>query len=111
MIGARVDGRLSRARSRGWMSTKEVRTTGAPTMNPLDRDQVPAADSYQPGDPVWVHRHGAWNPATVRAASAHAILVDYHRPGQRGVVTDTVAALYVMIRDEPDSLLDTSGSP
>lgn len=76
-------------------------------MNPLDRDQVPAADSYQPGDPVWVHRHGAWNPGTVRAASAKTVLVDYHRPGQGGGLTDTVAALFVMIRDEPDPLLDT----
>lgn len=29
MIGVRVDDRLSQARARAWMSTKEVRPTGA----------------------------------------------------------------------------------
>lgn len=80
-----------------------------PTVNPLDRDRVPAAGFYRPGDPVWVHRHGAWNPGMVRAASAKAVLVDYHRSGQRGVLTDTVAALYVVPRDDPDPLLDAIG--
>ncbi|WP_148083531.1 hypothetical protein [Micromonospora sp. Llam0] len=84
-----------------------MRTTGAPTANPLDRDRVPAADSYQPGDPVWVHRHGEWNSGMVREASGRAVLVDYHRPGQRGSLTDTVLNLYVMRRDDPDPLLDT----
>lgn len=106
MIRVRVDDRLESGVGTEWMAMKEVMTTDAPTMNPLDRDQVPAADSYQPGDAVWVYRHGAWNPATVREASARAVLVDYHRPGQRGSLTDTVMDLYVMRRDDPDPLLD-----
>jgi hypothetical protein len=85
----------------------EPKVTGVPSVNPLDRGQVPGCDSYRPGDAVWVYRHGGWNPGMVRAASAKAVLVDYHRPGQRGVLTDTVPELYVTIRHEPDPLLDT----
>ena len=84
--------------------------TDVPNVNPLDRGRVPATDSYRPGDAVWVYRHGGWNPGTLRAASAKAVLVDYHRPGQRGVLTDTVPDLYVMSRDEPEPVLDTNGA-
>jgi hypothetical protein len=73
-----------------------------PVVNPLDREQVPEAGSYRPGDAVWVHRHRQWNPGMVRAASAGAVLVDYHGVDLRGVLTDTVPALYVMARDVPD---------
>lgn len=80
----------------------------APQVNPLDRDRVPAADAYQAGQPVWVHRHGGWNPGLVREASPVAVLVDYHVPGQRGLLTDTVMELYLMGREDPDPLLDTA---
>lgn len=78
-----------------------------PTVNPLDRGQVPPADSYQPGVAVWVFRHGVWNPGIVRSSSQVAVLLDYHRPSGDGVLTDTVADLYVMLRDQPDPLLDS----
>lgn len=93
------------ARTRSWMSSGQF-LGEPPVVNPLDRGQVPAADSYQPGDAVWVFRHGVWNPGTVRSSSRVAVLVDYHRPGGGGVLTDTVADLYVMPRDQPDPLLD-----
>lgn len=78
-------------------------------MNPLDRSEVAPAGSYQAGTAVWTYRHSTWNPGTVRAATDAAVLVDYHKPGQRGILTDTVSDLYVMAREQPDPLLDTNG--
>lgn len=80
----------------------------APRVNPLDRDRVPSAETYQAGQPVWVHRHGRWNPGLVREASPVAVLVEHHIPGQRGRLTDTVMELNLIGRDDPAPLLDSS---
>ena len=101
---------LARVRVSAWPARRGVMVLRTPEVNPLDREQVPAAGTYRAGEPVWVHRHGRWNPGTVREASARAVLVDYHVVGQRGSLTDTVMDLHVMRRDDPDPLLDT-GQP
>jgi hypothetical protein len=82
------------------------RVDSVPGVNPLDREQVPAAGTYRAGEAVWVHRHGRWNPGTVRGASPLAVLVDYHVVGQRGRLTDTIMELNIMRRVEADPLLD-----
>lgn len=89
-----------------WPARRGVMVVRPPEVNPLDREQVPAAGTYRAGEPVWVHRHRRWNPGIVREASPRAVLVDYHVAGQRGSLTDTVMDLYVMRRDDPDPLLD-----
>lgn len=97
------------ARSPSPAPAKKPSLTGTPTVNPLNRDEVAPAGSYQPHTAVWTYRHGSGNPGTVRAATDAAVLVDYHIPGQRGILTDTVSDLYVMAREQPDPLLDKNG--
>lgn len=82
----------------------------APTVDPQERQDVPPATYYRQGQPVWVWRHEAWQPGVVSGTGQLAVLVDYHRAGERGhgTVTDTVMPLYVMPQEpeppraEPD---------
>lgn len=76
-----------------------------PDFGPDQRDpeQVPPADSYRRGDPVWVHRHGEWQPGVVDGASPFAVIVTYQQEGMRGTVVDTVPAACLAPRDRRQS--------
>lgn len=72
----------------------------APTVDPLQREDVEAPDSYQPGDEVWVHRNGKWRPGVVRdrvvrGLGPWALVVDFV-PAAGGNATDTVQPEFVM---------------
>lgn len=72
-----------------------------PVIDPNQRppDDVPAADSYRPADPVWVWPPGDahWRPGVVDAASPGAVLVTFQRPGG-GTGVDSLLARHVMPR-------------
>ena len=81
----------------------------APVIDPDKRDpgDVAPTDSYQPADPVWVYRGGAWRAGIVEVASTRAATVTY-RPGHTwGTGVDTLTAPYVLARTESDPLLDS----
>lgn len=80
----------------------------APTVSPDHRDpnDVAPTDSYQPDDPVWVYRGGAWRAGIVEAVSARAATVTYRPNGARGTGVDTLTAECVVARDDADPLLD-----
>ncbi len=66
--------------------------------------EIAAADTYRPGQPVWVHR-GAWQPGVILEASPRAVLVRYRHHG-RALGIDTVLPYQVAHREEPDRLID-----
>ena len=80
-----------------------------PIISPDQRDPADVAptDSYQPSDPVWVYRHGAWLAGVVEAVSAQAAMVTYRPGNARGTGVDTLTAPYVLARTESDPLLDS----
>jgi hypothetical protein len=80
----------------------------APSIGPSERDpgDITAADSYRPGEAVWIHR-GAWRPGIVLDASSRAVIVRYRHQG-RAVGVDTVLAHHVARRDEHDPIIDTT---
>lgn len=80
----------------------------APTCDPGRRDpaDVAPADTYQPGNPVWVYRDGAWRPGAVEAASDRAVTARYRCAEGLGTVVDTMWAQYVAARANPDPHLD-----
>jgi hypothetical protein len=78
----------------------KVKRDGPPAWKPSDRDPagIPPADTYSVGDPVWVHRHGAWRPGVIEGISPRAILARY-RPGDGpGTGVDTIGADHVTSR-------------
>ena len=80
----------------------------APSISPGKRDpgDIAAADSYHPGEPVWIHR-GAWRPGVVLDSSSRAVIVRYRHQG-RVVGVDTVLAHHVARRDEHDPVIDAT---
>lgn len=72
---------------------------GEPTVDPLERADVPSADSYRRGDLIWVHRDGQWLPGEVEGSGWAGVQVRYEVGG--GGRVDTVTADYVMRRDVP----------
>jgi hypothetical protein len=84
-----------------------------PTIDPDRRNptEVLPTDSYRPADPVWVHRNGAWRPGIIESASDRAATVTYRPNGVIGTGVDTITALYLQRRTDPDPLLDTLNDP
>ena len=83
-----------------------------PDVFKIDRDpaEVAPAGAYRTGDPVWVHRYGAWRPGVVEGASSRAVLATYRCTEGRGTVVDTMSAEYVMPRGDVDAQLDAAFS-
>jgi hypothetical protein len=75
-----------------------------PPYGPAERDSatVAPAGSYHTGDPVWVHRGGAWRLGVVEAASSRAVLARYSYANGIGTTVDTVWAECVAARTSPD---------
>jgi len=71
-----------------------------PACEPSERDPsgVAPPDTYRVGDPVWVHRHGAWRPGVIEGASERAILTRYRPNEGPGTGVDTVSPLHVASR-------------
>jgi hypothetical protein len=82
----------------------------APICDPLKRNLASVAppSSYRPGDPVWVHRSGAWRPGVVEAASGRAVMATYRFADGQGTIVDTMSAEYVIPRTHLDAQLDRS---
>lgn len=79
-----------------------------PTIDPYQRDpaDITPAGTYQPADPVWVYRHGAWHPGVVESASRRAVMATYRRNAGAGTVVDTMGAECVLARAGADPQLD-----
>jgi diguanylate cyclase (GGDEF)-like protein len=79
---------------------KVKRDGNPPPGDPSERDPEAVArpDTYSVGDPVWVHRHGAWRPGVIEATSSRAILARYRPSDGPGTGVDTVAAEHVASR-------------
>jgi hypothetical protein len=79
----------------------------APTCGPQQRNptDVAPAGTYHRGDPVWVHREGAWRPGVVESASATAVRATYRWEGM-GTAVDTMTACHVVVRAVADPQLD-----
>jgi hypothetical protein len=75
-------------------------------MTPDRRGEVAPADSYLPGQRVWVYR-GSWRPGVVIAASAQAVSVRYRPDVGRGTGVDTVLAADVVTREDADPMTDS----
>lgn len=76
-----------------------------PTVDPFDRGDVPQADTYNRGQPVWVWQHGhGWQPGRVETSGATAVMVRYWPAGGRGTVVDSVTPVYVTVRAEAQEL-------
>lgn len=67
--------------------------------------EVASADTYSPGQRVWVYR-GSWRPGVVLAVSALAVAVRYQTHTGRGTGVDTALAGDLATRDEPDPVVD-----
>lgn len=63
---------------------------------------VAPADSYRPGQPVWIRRGYAWRPGEVVNACARTVMVRY-QPGEHpGTAVDTVTTDMVVPRTGGD---------
>jgi hypothetical protein len=84
-----------------------------PDLDPDQRDATDVAptDSYQPADPVWVHRGGTWRAGVVEAASPRAATVTYRPTNAPGTAVDTLTARYLAARTDTDSQLDRPDTP
>ena len=69
----------------------------APAVDPLQRTDVDAPDSYRHGEPVWVWAHGQWWPGEGEAGGRYGVCVRYEVGG--GGRVDTVRPEYVLRRD------------
>lgn len=85
----------------------------APTFGPTDRDpdSVAPTDSYHRFDRVWVYRGTRWCAGVVEQSSHRAATVTYRPGSSRGTAVDTLTAMYLVPRDEPDPVLDRSVVP
>jgi hypothetical protein len=81
-----------------------------PTVDPPERPADVTTDSYQPGQPVWVHRSDAWRPGVVLHATARAVTVRYRPASGRGTGVDTVTGELLAVREDPDADLDRIAS-
>ncbi len=83
----------------------------APVIHPAQRKpgEVAPTDSYQPADPVWVYRGGAWRAGVIEVASARAATVTYRPGASRGTGVDTLTADCLLAREEIDPVLDRGG--
>jgi diguanylate cyclase (GGDEF)-like protein len=90
------------------IAAKRLAATNVPTIDPYLRDPVDItpAGTYQPADPVWVFRHGAWHPGVVESASRRAVMATYRRNAGAGTVVDTMGAECVLERAGTDPQLD-----
>jgi hypothetical protein len=79
-----------------------------PTLDPGRRSpaEIAPTDSYQPADPVWIHRGGAWHPGIVEVASPRAAMVTYRPIDSRGTYVDTLTASNLIVRTDIDPVLD-----
>jgi len=79
---------------------KVKRDGNPPPWNPSERDPAGVAppDTYSVGDPVWVHRHGAWRPGVIEGTSSRAILARYRPNDGPGTGVDTIDADHVASR-------------
>ncbi|MEJ3741690.1 hypothetical protein WEI85_00110 [Actinomycetes bacterium KLBMP 9797] len=79
-----------------------------PTVGPDGRDPntVASLAAYPPTTPVWVYRSGSWRPGIVLQASARAAMVRYRPTEQQGTAVDTVTAVHLAHREDPDRFLD-----
>jgi hypothetical protein len=75
-----------------------------PQLHPAGRDLD--TEDFQPGQPVWVHRAGAWRPGVVLHRSSQAVTVRYRPADGPGTGVDTVTARSVAVRDDSDPFLD-----
>ena len=80
----------------------------APIIDPDRRDpgEVAPTDSYQPADPVWVYRGGAWRAGIIEAVSSRAATVTYRHGDSRATSVDTLTAECMITRVDADPLLD-----
>jgi diguanylate cyclase (GGDEF)-like protein len=78
--------------------------TDVPDIDPYRREpaDITPAGTYQPDDPVWVYRHGAWHPGRVESASRRAVMATYWRMTGGGTVVDTMGAECVLERGGAD---------
>ena len=85
----------------------------APDLGPEQRNPADVAptDSYQPADPVWVHRGGTWRAGVVEAASPRAATVTYRPAAGPGTAVDTLTASYLATRTDTDPQLDRTDTP
>jgi hypothetical protein len=85
----------------------------APNLGPDQRNPADVAptDSYQPADPVWVHRGGSWHAGVVESASPRAATVTYRPTNGPGTAVDTLTALYLATRTDTDPQLDRTDTP
>ncbi|MBO0867098.1 MAG: hypothetical protein J2P15_00895, partial [Micromonosporaceae bacterium] len=76
-----------------------------PGSRPEERPEaeVAPANTYRHGDPVWVHRYGAWRPGVVDAASQRGVMTTYRCSAGMATVVDTVSAEYVVLRASTDT--------
>ena len=83
----------------------------APIIDPDRREpgEVAPTDSYQPSDPVWVYRGGAWRAGVIEVASSRAATVTYRHGDSRATSVDTLTAECVLTRVDTDPHLDRRG--
>jgi diguanylate cyclase (GGDEF)-like protein len=87
---------------------RSARPAGRPQPPPSRPEERPTTDvapanTYHHGDPVWVHRYGAWRPGVVDAASPRAVMTTYRCSDGMATVVDTVSAEYVVLRAGTDA--------
>lgn len=77
-----------------------------PTLGPQPHAFVGAAEDYEPGQRVWVHRAGSWRPGVVLQRSSMAVTVRYRPADGPGTGVDTVSGHLLAARADRDPCLD-----
>lgn len=85
----------------------------APDLDPAHRPpkEIAPTNSYQPADPVWIFRGGAWRPGVIMSASSRAATVTYRPNAADGTGVDTLIAPDIAPRAESDPVLDNPARP
>jgi len=88
-------------------------TMGAPIVDPDARPQdgIAPANSYPSGAAVWVHRGGSWRPGCVLESSPLAAMVRYRPTDNQGTAVDTVRAVNLLSRVDPDQIDHLTDGP
>jgi hypothetical protein len=79
--------------------------TVEPHLHPAAR--ALGSEDFRPGQPVWVHRAGAWRPGVVLHRSTQAVTVRYRPADGPGTGVDTVTSRSLADRSDADPFLDT----
>lgn len=84
----------------------------APDTDPdgRDPDTIEGLSGYRPATRVWVYRGGSWRPGIVVQISTRAAMVQYRQSEGVGTSVDTVTAIHLAHREEPDGFLDRPSS-